>query len=119
MKSSILENRRRAARRANRTRAKLHGTALRPRMSVFRSQKYLTVQVINDDLGRTLVAANDRSIDTKGKKPLEKAALIGAEVARLAKAAGVISVVFDRGSYMYHGRVKAVAEAAREAGLEF
>lgn len=119
MKTSILDNRRRAARRAIRTRAALHGTAERPRMSVFRSQKHMSVQVINDDLGRTLVAASDALVAAKGKKPVEVAALVGAEIARRAKDAGVTSVVFDRGSYLYHGRVKALADAAREAGLVF
>lgn len=119
MKSSILENRRRAARRAHRTRAKLHGTALRPRLTVFRSQKHLAVQIINDDLGRTLVAATDLNVSAKGKKPLEIATLVGGEIARRAKEAGVATVIFDRGQYLYHGRVKAVADAAREAGLVF
>lgn len=116
-RNEILAKRAGQIRRAIRTRAKIHGTAERPRLSVYRSAKHISAQLINDDLGRTVVAATDVKL-TEGK-PLERAALVGAELAKSAKAAGVSAVVFDRGSYQYHGRVKALAEAAREGGLQF
>lgn len=115
----ILKKRAAKTRRAIRTRARIRGTAARPRLSVFRSSAHIYAQVINDETGRTLASASDLTIDAKGKKPLEVAALVGAEVANHAKAAGVTTVVFDRGSYLYHGRVKRLADAAREAGLAF
>ncbi len=118
MLKPILKKRAAAKRRAIRTRAKISGTAERPRLTVFRSGAHMYAQVINDETGKTLAAASD--LQDKGtKKPLESAAAVGAEVAAKAKAAGVTKVVFDRGSYLYHGRVAAVAEAARTAGLEF
>lgn len=118
LRNDILAKRERTKRRAIRTRSKIHGTAERPRLSVFRSEKHITAQLINDDLGRTLFAATDLKMEA-GKAPLERAALVGAEIAKAAKAAGVTKIVFDRGSYLYHGRVKALADAAREQGLEF
>lgn len=118
LRKQIIAKRAGMERRAHRTRAKIHGTAERPRMSVFRSDKHISVQVINDDLGKTLASASDMKMDA-AKKPLELAAMVGAEVAKSAKAAGVTKVIFDRGSYPFHGRVKALAEAAREQGLEF
>lgn len=119
MMKRILKKRERATRRAIRTRAKIHGTTERPRLSVFRSSAHIYAQVINDDEGKTLASSSDLAIKLTGKKPLEAAAAVGADVAQKAKAAGVTQVVFDRGSYLYHGRVKAVADAAREAGLQF
>ncbi|MBI1908445.1 50S ribosomal protein L18 [Candidatus Uhrbacteria bacterium] len=119
MMKRILKKREGATRRAIRTRAKIHGTAERPRLSVFRSSAHIYAQVINDDEGKTLASASDLALKLAGKKPLEAAAAVGADVAAKAKAAGVTEVVFDRGSYLYHGRVKAVADAAREAGLQF
>ena len=117
-RNEILAKRARTKRRAVRTRSKMHGTAERPRLTVFRSDKHMTAQLINDDLGRTLLAASDMK-GAEGKTPLERAALVGAAIAKAAKAAGMTRVIFDRGSYLYHGRVKALADAARENGLEF
>jgi len=93
----------------------------RPRLSIFRSSKHIYAQVIDDGMGRTLAAASSMDKDFAGKKAsdCEAAALVGKYVAERAGKAGVTDVVFDRGSYLYHGRVKALAEAAREAGLNF
>lgn len=113
------QKRQRLHRRANRTRAKVRGTAERPRLSVYRSLRHISAQVIDDASGKTLVAVTDAKVDAKGKKPVEVAALVGSALAEAAKGAGVTAVVFDRGGYKYHGRVKALAEAAREGGLEF
>jgi large subunit ribosomal protein L18 len=115
----IISKRAQAKRRAIRTRAKISGTKERPRLSVFRSLKHISVQLIDDVNSRTLASASDIKTDRKGKKPLDLAALIGQEIASKAKAAGITTVIFDRGSYRYHGRVKAVADAAREGGLQF
>lgn len=106
-------------RRAHRTRAKVRGTSERPRLSVYRSLRHISAQVIDDSTGKTLVSANDVKMDRSGKKPVEIAAAVGAEIAKSAKAAGITAIVFDRGGYKYHGRVKALADAAREGGLEF
>lgn len=107
-------------RRASRTRARIHGTAERPRLSVFRSAKHFAGQLINDDTGKTIVSVNDMQLaDRAGKKPVDIATALGSALAEKAVAAGVTLVVFDRGSFAYHGRVKAFAEAAREAGLTF
>lgn len=106
-------------RRANRVRKAIAAGSARPRLSVFRSLRHMSVQVIDDTKGVTLVSSSDLAIDAKGKKPLEVAALIGADIAKKAVAAGITEVVFDRGSYRYHGRVQALAEAARENGLQF
>ena len=104
--------------RAVRTRAALHGTVERPRMSVDISNKHISVQIINDDEGKTLVAAT--TVGSKYSGTLsEKAVLLGADIAKKAKANKISSVVFDRGSKQYHGRIKALADAARENGLEF
>jgi large subunit ribosomal protein L18 len=111
------------ATRHRRIRAKLSGTAERPRLNVFRSLTQIYAQVIDDLQGYTLVSAStvDKELaplmDGKSKK--EQASLVGKAVAERARAAGVSTVVFDRGGYVYHGRVKALAEAAREGGLEF
>ncbi len=110
------------ARRHFRVRKKVAGTAERPRLAVFRSNKHISAQVIDDRSGRTLAAASTveaslRSAGGTGNKAA--AATVGRLVAERARAAGVTSVVFDRGGFQYHGRVAAVAEAAREAGLEF
>ena len=100
-----------------RVRKKIFGTAERPRMSVFRSNKQIYVQIINDDLSKTLVAANSLGMDKMPKK--EQAAKVGELVAQKAIEAGIKAVVFDRNGYLYHGRIKEVAEAARKAGLKF
>lgn len=101
-----------------RIRGKVSGTAERPRLTVFRSNKQIYAQVIDDEAGRTLASASSLKLDATGTKK-EIAALVGAEVAKAALAAGVESVVFDRNGYLYHGRVKELAEAARAAGLKF
>ncbi len=109
-------------RRHGRVRKRVHGTAARPRLAVFRSNKHLVLQVINDDEGTTLAAAStveapQRAEGSTGS--IDGAARIGKLVAERAKAAGVEKVVFDRGGFLFHGRVAAAANAAREAGLEF
>ncbi|UOY05212.1 50S ribosomal protein L18 [Muricauda sp. SCSIO 64092] len=96
------------------------GTETRPRLSVFRSNKEIYAQLIDDNAGKTLVAASsrDKGIDAKGTKT-EIAAAVGKAIAEKAKKVGVETVAFDRGGNLYHGRVKALAEGAREAGLKF
>ena len=107
-------------RRHERVRAKISGTAERPRLCVFRSNKNIEVQVIDDVAGNTLVAAStlDKEINTKASN-IEAAKEVGELIAKRAIKAGIKNVVFDRGGYIYHGKIKALAEAAREAGLEF
>ena len=108
--------------RHRRVRKKIHGTAARPRLAVYRSNKHLILQVIDDDASRTLVSAstNEASVRSAGSGANVAAATrLGQLVAERAKAAGIDKVVFDRGGYLYHGRIAAVAAAAREAGLEF
>ncbi len=100
-----------------RVRSKISGTTERPRMSVFRSNKQIYVQVINDITGRTIVAASSAGMEAMLKK--EHAAKVGEFIAKKALEAGVTSVVFDRNGYLYHGRVKEVADAARNGGLKF
>jgi large subunit ribosomal protein L18 len=117
-RKEILAKRARATRRATRVRARIEGTSERPRLSVFRSHKHISAQLIDDTSGRTLASASDIKAKA-GAKPLERAAAVGAELAATAKKAGITMAIFDRGSYLYHGRVKALAEAAREAGLVF
>ncbi|HLV43636.1 MAG TPA: 50S ribosomal protein L18 [Aggregatilineales bacterium] len=111
------------ARRHNRVRKHVQGTAERPRLNVFRSDKHIYAQVIDDTAGHTLAAAStidtDLRADVDGKSKTDAAKLVGKLVAERAKKAGVEKVVFDRGGYKYHGRVKALADAAREAGLDF
>ena len=106
-----------------RIRKVVNGTAERPRMVVFRSNKQIYVQVIDDLQGKTLVAAasNDKALagETAGKTGIEAAAIVGKAIAERAKAAGITKVSFDRGGYLFHGRVKSLADAAREGGLEF
>jgi large subunit ribosomal protein L18 len=104
-----------------RLRKTLTGTTERPRLNVYRSLKHIYAQVINDSDGKTLVAAStsEKSFTGKTGGSVEAAKLIGAEIARRAKEKGIEKVAFDRGGYMYHGRVKALAEAARGAGLKF
>ena len=104
--------------RANRTRAKIHGTAERPRLTVHISNLSITAQVIDDDKQATLAYATTVGKKLKGTKS-EKAAEIGAEIAKAAKKANINKVVFDRGSKLYAGRMSALAEAARKEGLEF
>ena len=109
-------------RRHGRVRKKITGTAARPRLAVFRSNKHLVLQVIDDEAGRTLAAASTNESDERaagGGGSVAAASRMGQLVAERAKAAGVEKVVFDRGGFAYHGRVAAAADAAREAGLEF
>ena len=105
--------------RRRRVRAKVRGSAGRPRVSVFRSNRGIFVQLIDDDAGRTLAAVNWTESELRSLKPVEQARRAGALLAERAKSAGVESVVFDRGGYKYHGRVRALADGAREGGLEF
>jgi len=104
-------------RRKKRIRARIHGSARRPRLTVFRSLQQVTVQVIDDDAGKTLVAASTREV--KAKPTVEGAKKLGTLIAKKAKEAKITSIVFDRNAYAYHGIVKAVADAAREGGLQF
>lgn len=97
---------------------KVVGTFERPRLVVFRSNKHIYVQIIDDLSGRTLVSASIVADDAKGAKK-EAAAAVGTLVAERAKSAGIEAVVFDRGGFLYHGRIAAIAEAARKAGLKF
>ncbi len=110
-------------RRHRRIRTKISGTSARPRLNVNRSLKHIYVQVIDDVAGHTLVAAStlDSNLvqDLEGKNKREQSAVIGKVVAQRALDAGIDEVVFDRGGYLYHGRVKALADGAREAGLKF
>jgi len=110
-------------RRRLRVRKKVTGTAQRPRLRVFRSDKHISAQVIDDMAGRTLAAASSTSKELRGELRnggnIAAAVLVGKAIAQRALAAGVTKVAFDRGGRQYHGRVKALAEAARKAGLEF
>ena len=103
--------------RHSRIRLRITGTTERPRLSVFRSAKYIYAQVIDDTTGRTLAAASSRETDLGGDSKVEAARSVGRAVAERAKAAGVSAVVLDRGGYQYHGRVRSLAEGAREGGL--
>ena len=100
-----------------RIRGKISGTAARPRMTVFRSNKQIYVQLVDDLEGKTLVSASSKGIE-EGTK-IEIAAKVGKAVAEKALAAGIAEVVFDRNGYLFHGRVKSLADAAREGGLKF
>ena len=99
-------------------RTKISGTKEMPRLSVFRSNKYIYAQIVDDQKGKTLVAANEKETKNEGNKTL-KANALGKALAKKAKEKKINKVVFDRGSYRYHGRVKAFAEGAREGGLKF
>jgi large subunit ribosomal protein L18 len=109
----------RRLKRRRRVRAKVHGTAERPRIAVFRSNRGIFAQLIDDDSGRTLAAVNWTEAELRGIPPMEQATRAGALIAERAKAEGIDTAVFDRGGYRYHGRVKALAEGAREGGLTF
>jgi large subunit ribosomal protein L18 len=108
-------------RRHARVRRRIHGTADRPRLAVFRSHRHISAQLIDDDAGRTLAAASSVESDLRGTSGGNVAAAgkVGALLASRAKGAGIAAVVFDRGGYAYHGRVAALADAARAEGLEF
>src|SRR3954462_8585132 len=105
--------------RRKRIRGKIAGTAERPRLSVFRSNKSIYAQVIDDAPGTTLAAASTKHLAAVSGKKSEQAGEVGKPLAQRAKEKGVGRVVFDRGGYLYHGRVKALADGAREGGLEF
>jgi len=102
-------------------RKRMHGTASRPRLSVFRSKQHIYAQLIDDDAGRTLASASTLKVDDFDghRGNVAAAKLIGGRIGKLAVDAGVQQVVFDRNGYLYHGRIKALADAAREAGLKF
>ena len=107
----------------HRIRKKLHGTTQRPRLAVFRSGKHIYAQVLDDGAGRTLASSSTLSADVALKNgkggSIAAAEKVGADIAEKLKSAGIESIVFDRGGYLYHGRVKALADAARKAGLKF
>jgi large subunit ribosomal protein L18 len=114
------------AKRKKRVRKKVHGNPERPRLSVFRSSKHIYAQVIDDSRGQTLVTASTLTKDLKSllgegddKNKSDAAKLVGQAIAKACKDKGIAKVVFDRNGYFYHGRVKALADAAREAGLDF
>jgi large subunit ribosomal protein L18 len=108
-------------RRHRRVRKKVLGTTARPRLAVFRSNKHISAQVIDDTTGRTLASASTVETDLRGGSTgnIDAAKAVGRLIAERAKAAGIDRVVYDRGGYLYHGRVAALADAARESGLEF
>ena len=103
--------------RKRRVRSRVHGTAERPRCTVFRSLTHMSVQLIDDDAGKTLAAASPKEL--KKKADMDGAKALGEAIAKKAKSAKVDTILFDRNGYKYHGRVKALADAAREAGLTF
>jgi len=105
--------------RRRRVRAKVVGSGVRPRISVFRSNRGISSQLINDESGVTLAAVNWTEDALKGLTGIEQAKKVGSLLAERAQAAGVNEVVFDRGGYLYHGRVQALADGAREGGLKF
>lgn len=108
--------------RKTRVRSKISGTKARPRLSVFRSNTETSAQLINDESGTTLVSCSSRNLSktkTKGQNKVQIATLVGEELAKIAKTKKINKVVFDRGGYKYHGRVKALADGARKGGLTF
>ncbi len=119
MKNKEKMNAARRERRVVRVRARISGTAGRPRLVVERSLKHMRAQIIDDASGKTLVAAGDHEVKSKGAKKTEMAAEVGKLIAAKAAKAGIKTVVFDRRSFRYHGRVKALADGAREGGLIF
>ena len=116
---TVLTNRQRRLKRRRRVRARITGTAQRPRLSVYRSNRGVFAQLIDDTQGRTLAAVNWTEADLRKLTASEQAKKAGELLAERGKAAGVETCVFDRGGYQYHGRVQALAEGAREGGLAF
>lgn len=116
--SRLVKKAKDSKRRANRVRSVVRGTSARPRLSVFISQQHVSAQIIDDSSQKTLVSASTVGQKTNGSMT-DRATLVGAEIAKQAKAKKIKKVAFDRGSRLYHGRVKALAEAARTEGLEF
>ncbi len=106
-------------RRHARIRTKVSGTATCPRLNVFRSNKHISCQIIDDEKGTTLVSCSSINLKLENGGNIEAAKAVGSEIAKLALAKGIDTVVFDRGGYNYHGRIEALADAAREAGLKF
>lgn len=106
------------SRRRARIRAKIHGTKECPRLSVFRSLRFISAQLIDDDLGHTLIGIHSKNENLKGSKQ-EQAFKLGKILAQRAREKGIQKIVFDKGGYKYHGRVKSLADGAREGGLEF
>lgn len=117
MKNASKIKQQKRIRRHTRIRSKVQGTQDRPRLSIFKSNKYLSAQIINDDSRSTLVAGTTKGM--KGKSEIEKAEILGQELAKQALAQKISKVVFDRGGYIYTGRVEALAKGAREGGLSF
>ncbi len=115
--NKAIEKQAKRTRRHARIRSRVSGTALRPRLAVFRSNRYIYAQLINDEASVTLGAADSRKMD--GKNLTERAAAVGKTIAQLAKKAGIEAVVFDRGGFQYQGIVEALANGAREGGLQF
>jgi len=115
---SVLTKRDARMRRHRRVRGKVAGTAERPRLVVFRSNRGISAQLIDDETGRTLASASWKAVATSGSKT-EQANAVGKSLAESAKKVGIDTCVFDRAGYLYHGRVRALAEGAREGGLQF
>lgn len=107
-----------ALQRARRTRSNIHGTSDRPRLSVSITTKHISAQIINDDEGKTIAAYTTKGLKSTGTMT-EKAVIVGSEIAKRAKAKKIVKVAYDRGNKQYHGRIKALADSARENGLEF
>jgi large subunit ribosomal protein L18 len=114
---SVVTKEQRRLKRRRRVRAKVVGTAARPRISVFRSNRGIAAQLVDDERGHTLASVSWTESDLRGLKPIEQASKAGQALAQRAKDAGVERAVFDRGGYQYHGRVKAFADGVREGGL--
>jgi len=120
MKNSLKNLKIKRQRRAKRIRAKIFGTALRPRLSVFRSNQHVYGQLINDEKGKTIISASDLELKKSGKKTKNEAAKeVGALIAKKATEAKIKKVIFDKGGYKYHGIIKSLSDGAREGGLEF
>ena len=117
MKNIKLKNLRKG-RRKNRNRAKIFGTKEKPRLSIFRSNKYTGVQLIDDSAGKTLASASTKELVKKAKTKLEQARLLGELIAEKSQKLGIAQAVFNKGSYLYHGRVRAVADGAKAKGLK-
>lgn len=116
----MLKNSTQEQRRQVRVRAKIFGTKDKPRLSVFKSNKYIFAQIINDEVGETIVGISEKELTVKEKaNKTQRARELGVAIAKKAIAKKIKSVTFDRGSYLYHGRIKALAEGAREGGLKF
>lgn len=106
-------------RRHKRVRSRIFGTKDRPRLSVFRSSKHIYIQLIDDEKGKTIASASDSKLKKEKMKKILKAKEVGKLIAKKAKEKKIAKIIFDRGGYKYHGRVKAIAEGAREGGLKF